>query len=48
MESKKGKPPINMTDEVKKKLSDIALTQSKERSERMKKNRPWTKRIRKI
>jgi hypothetical protein len=48
MESKKGKPPINMTDEVKKKISDIALTQSEERSERMKKNKPWTKRIRKI
>jgi hypothetical protein len=40
-ESKKGKPPIVMTDEVKQKISKIALTQSKERSERMKKTRPW-------
>ena len=40
-ESKKGKPPILMTDEIKQKLSKIALSQSKERSDRMKKTKPW-------
>lgn len=47
MESKKGKAPILMTDEVKNKLSNIALTQSKERSERIKMNAPWKKRWKK-
>ena len=47
MNSKKGKPPIVMTDEVKDKLSKIALTQSKERSERMKLNKPWEARWKK-
>ena len=36
MESKKGKPPIVMTEEVRKKLSDIALNESDKRSKRMK------------
>jgi ERCC4-related helicase len=47
MESKKGKAPIVMTDEVKNKLSKIALTQSEERSERIKMNAPWEKRWKK-
>jgi len=42
MESKKGKAPIVMTEDVKKKLSDIAKSQSETRSERMKINRVWT------
>jgi len=42
MESKKGKAPIEMTDEVKNKLSNIAKEQSEIRSERMKKNKVWT------
>jgi hypothetical protein len=36
-----------MTDEVKNKLSKIALTQSEERSERIKMNAPWEKRWKK-
>jgi hypothetical protein len=47
MESKKGKPPIVMTREVKEKLSKIALTQTKERSERIKMNKPWEARWKK-
>ena len=41
MESKKGKPPIVMTDEIKQKLSKIALGQSEIRRERIKKVKPW-------
>jgi hypothetical protein len=41
MNSKKGKPPIVMTEEVKLKISIHAKTQSEERSERMKKNKVW-------
>jgi hypothetical protein len=41
-ESKKGKSPITMTDEIKTKLSNIAKEQSDIRSERMKKNKVWT------
>ena len=47
MESKKGKPPIVMTREVKEKLSKIALNQSEERSERIKMNKPWEARWKK-
>lgn len=42
MESKKGKPPIKMTDEVKAKLSTTAKKQSAARSVRMKENKVWT------
>jgi hypothetical protein len=42
MESKKGKVPIKMTDDIKSKLSNIAKEQSVVRSERMKKNKVWT------
>jgi hypothetical protein len=41
MESKKGKAPIIMTEEVKKKLSDIAISQRDIRSSRMKENKVW-------
>ena len=41
MESKKGKPPIVMTDEIKQKMSKIALGQSEIRRERIKKVKPW-------
>ena len=41
MESKKGKPPILMTEEVKQKLSKAGLSQSKERSERIMNVKPW-------
>jgi hypothetical protein len=47
MESKKGKPPIVMTHEVKEKLSKIALSQSEKRSERIKMNKPWETRWKK-
>ena len=47
MESKKGKPFLIMTDEIKEKLSKIALTQTKERSERIKMNKPWEARWKK-
>ena len=42
MESKKGKAPIKMTDDIKNKLSIIAKEQSVVRSERMKKNKVLT------
>ena len=42
-EFKKGKIPINMTSDVKKKISEAALKDSKNRSERMKLNRVWEK-----
>jgi len=44
MESKRGIPPIEMTQEVRKKLSDMAISQSEARSNRMKqirKNKFW-------
>lgn len=41
--SKTGKVPILMTDEIKKKLSVSAFNQSKERSDRMIKNKTWLK-----
>ena len=41
--SKTGKVPILMTDEIKKKLSDSAFKHSKDRSDRMKKNKIWLK-----
>jgi hypothetical protein len=41
--SKIGKAPILMTDEIKKKLSNSAFNQSKDRSNRMKKNKTWLK-----
>lgn len=41
MQSKIGIPPIIMTDEIKKKISAISLTQSKERSDRIKISKPW-------
>jgi hypothetical protein len=41
MASKIGKAPITMTDDIKQRLSDIALTQSKDRSDRIKKSKPW-------
>jgi hypothetical protein len=47
MESKKGIAPIVMTDELKNKLSKIALSQSKERSDRMKKTQPWKVKLKK-
>jgi hypothetical protein len=47
MASKKGKAPIVMTDEIKDKLSKIALSQSKERSERVKRSKPWETRWKK-
>lgn len=43
MESKKGKSPVIMTDEVKMKISVSAKKTSNERSERMKSNQVWTK-----
>lgn len=42
MQSKKGKAPIVMTEEVKKKLSDFGKMQSETRSTRMKMNKVWT------
>lgn len=42
-ENRKGTAPIIMTLEVRKKLSLVALSQSKERSERMKTVKPWLK-----
>lgn len=47
MESKKGIPPIIMTNEIKNKLSIISLEQKKERSERIKKVKPWNTRWKK-
>ena len=43
MESKKGKAPIVMSDEVKIKLSNSALERSTILSDRMKKNEVWLK-----
>jgi hypothetical protein len=41
IESKKGKSPIDMTPEVRGKISKAALRDSQNRSERMKKVQPW-------
>jgi len=41
MQSKKGLLAINMTPEVKEKLSIYGKSQSSIRSERLKKNKPW-------
>jgi hypothetical protein len=41
--SKLNIPPVIMTDDVKKKISESALKQSKERSDRAKKNQIWKK-----
>ena len=43
MESKKGKVPITMTDEVRFKISEAAILQSEQRSERAKHNKIWMK-----
>lgn len=40
-ETKKGKCPIIMTSDVKEKLRNSALLQSKERGDRAKKNKLW-------
>ena len=42
-ESKKGKAPISMTSEIKRKISEAALKDSKNRSKRMKLNKVWEK-----
>jgi len=42
-ESRKGKSPIVMTPEVREKISKAALLDSKNRSERMKRNKVWEK-----
>lgn len=47
MESKKGKAPIIMTDEIKQKISLSALSKGKERSERIMKTKPWNARWKK-
>lgn len=42
-ENKKNKPALIMTDEVRKKLSEIAKADATTRSERMKRNQVWKK-----
>lgn len=41
--SKKGKPFITMTDQIKNKISQSACSRSKELSNRMKENKVWLK-----